>query len=130
MYFPSINKHGLKVEVCNILSCILNWKISTKYCTVSGDYKTLHSVVSLSWHSQAAPGEAGERRRKRPSDKGKSQGPISSFSLLPNSVTPSWTTHEEVALALCHHHIRTLHCCQLCCIWSMSRRRGLVFWME
>lgn len=87
--FPLINKHFIKVQVCNILLRILNWMRSTKYCTVSGHYYSLHSVASISWHSQAAPGEAGQSERKETPDKGKGQGPVRSFSLLPNSVTPS-----------------------------------------
>lgn len=45
--------------------------------------------------------------------------------LLPDGITSTGSTQEEVTLALCHHNIGTLHGSHLSCIGGMSRRWGL-----
>ena len=45
--------------------------------------------------------------------------------LLPDGITSTGSTQEEVVLALCHHNVGTLHGSQLSCVWGMSRRWGL-----
>ena len=45
--------------------------------------------------------------------------------LLPDGITSTGSTQEEVILALCHYNIGTLHGSQLSCVGGMSRRWGL-----
>lgn len=45
--------------------------------------------------------------------------------LLPDGITSTGSTHEEVILALCHYNIGTLHGSQLSGIRGVSRRWGL-----
>lgn len=45
--------------------------------------------------------------------------------LLPDGITSTGSTQEEVVLALCHYNVGTLHGSQLSCIRGMSRRWGL-----
>lgn len=45
--------------------------------------------------------------------------------LLPDGITSTGSTQEEVVLALCHYNVGTLHGSQLSCVWGMSRRWGL-----
>lgn len=50
--------------------------------------------------------------------------------LLPDGITSTGSTSEEVTLALCHYNIGALHGSQLSCIGGMSRRRGLERWRK
>lgn len=45
--------------------------------------------------------------------------------LLPDGITSTGSTQEEVILALCHYNIGTLHGSQLSGIRGVSRRWGL-----
>lgn len=45
--------------------------------------------------------------------------------LLPDGITSTGATQEEVILPLCHYNIGTLHGSQLSCVGGVSRRWGL-----
>ena len=44
---------------------------------------------------------------------------------LPDGITSTGASQEEIILALCHHNISTLHGRQLSGIWGVSRGWGL-----
>lgn len=46
--------------------------------------------------------------------------------LLPDGITSTGSTQEEVILALCHYNVGTLHGSQLSCVGRVSRRWGLM----
>lgn len=109
---------------------LISWS-EVEYCTFHKGSKILHSVRWYQYCGMAKqPEEGGIWDGGRP---GASFGTGTWFRhegqvedlLLPDGITSTGSTQEEVILALRHYNIGTLHGSQLSCIGGMSRGWGL-----
>lgn len=126
--------YGIKICICPLQAvAFIIWSLGQKWSTVPftralkyyiplGDISIVAWPSSLKREAYGMGKELGHHLGR--GTRFRHEGGVEDL-LLPDGITSTGSTQEEVILALCHYNIGTLHGSQLSCIGGMSRRWGL-----